>query len=288
MRHFDMKTDWNLRAEENAHKAIACDEAENEAVFRASGERDLRLVLEGVPEILPANDSALEIGCGTGRLLEPLSRHFGHVFGVDVSGEMIRRGRQRLSHLPQVHFTEIDGLGELPFKGGSFNFCFSYITFHHIPLKAVASPLHRRDSASPRTGRSRPATFLWPARRLPLFHPGTVHAQGHLEGLQVHPARDQRRHPRRGLGDCSHRLRPGAVPPLLRQDAAGHHLDHRAQARRFLVPGTLIGCSSLGARHAKLPLRRIAKVLARARHRVSSECAGRPIVACNRSLVTIL
>jgi len=137
MVQFDMKRDWNLRAEENAHKAIACDEAENEAVFRASGERDLRLVLEGIPEILPANDSALEIGCGTGRLLEPLSRHFGHVFGVDVSGEMIRRGRRRLSHLPQVHFTEIDGLGELPFRGQSFNFCFSYITFHHIPLKAV-------------------------------------------------------------------------------------------------------------------------------------------------------
>lgn len=107
MRHFDMKSDWNLRAEENAHKAIACDEAENEAVFRASGERDLRLVLEGVPEILPASDSALEIGCGTGRLLEPLSRHFSQVFGVDVSGEMIRRGSQRLSHLPQVHFTAL-------------------------------------------------------------------------------------------------------------------------------------------------------------------------------------
>lgn len=137
MVHFDMKRDWNARAQENARKAIACDEAENEAVFRASGERDLRLIMEGVPEILQANESALEIGCGTGRLLEPLSRHFRHVFGVDVSGEMIRRGRERLSHLPQVHFAEVDGLGLLPFKGASFNFCFSYITFHHIPLKAV-------------------------------------------------------------------------------------------------------------------------------------------------------
>lgn len=146
MRH-TMKADWNLRAQENAHKAIACDEAENEAVFRASGERDIRLVLEGIPEILPANRSALEIGCGTGRLLEPLSRHFSQVFGVDVSGEMIRRGRERLRHLPQVHFIEIDGLGVLPFKGQSFNFCFSYITFHHIPLKAVLrryiSEIHR-------------------------------------------------------------------------------------------------------------------------------------------------
>jgi SAM-dependent methyltransferase len=137
MRHFDMKNDWDVRAGENAHKAIACDDAQNEAAFRASGERDVQLVLEGVPEILEAHQSALEIGCGTGRLLEPLSRHFDQVFGVDVSGEMVRRGQERLAHLPQVHFVETDGLGKLPFRDASFDFCFSYITFHHIPIKSV-------------------------------------------------------------------------------------------------------------------------------------------------------
>jgi SAM-dependent methyltransferase len=137
MRHFDMKSDWDLRAGEDAHKAIACDDAQNEAAFRASGERDLQLVLEGVSEILAGHQSVLEIGCGTGRLLEPLTRHFDHVFGVDVSREMVRRGRERLAHLPQAHFVEIDGLGELPFRDESFNFCFSYITFHHIPIKSV-------------------------------------------------------------------------------------------------------------------------------------------------------
>jgi ubiquinone/menaquinone biosynthesis C-methylase UbiE len=79
----------------------------------------------------------LEIGCGTGRLLEQLTRYFEQVFGVDVSGEMVRRGRQRLAHLSQVHFVEIDGLGKLPFDDASFDFCFSYITFHHIPMKSV-------------------------------------------------------------------------------------------------------------------------------------------------------
>jgi len=137
MHNFDMKHDWDVRAEENSHKAIACDDAQSDAAFRASGERDLGLVLEGVPEILQGNQTALEIGCGTGRLLEPLAGHFDHVFGVDVSGEMVRQGRQRLAHVPQVHFVEIDGLGGLPFRDDTFNFCFSYITFHHIPLKAV-------------------------------------------------------------------------------------------------------------------------------------------------------
>jgi SAM-dependent methyltransferase len=137
MRRFDMKSDWDVRAEENASKAIACDDSQNEAAFRESGERDANLILEGVSEILRQRESVLEIGCGTGRLLEPLTRHFDNVFGVDVSGEMVRQGRARLAHLPQVHFVEIDGLGKLPFENESFNFCFSYITFHHIPMKSV-------------------------------------------------------------------------------------------------------------------------------------------------------
>ena len=137
MRRFDMKSDWDVRAGEDAHKAIACDDSQSETAFRASGERDVQLVLQGVSEILEGHQSVLEIGCGTGRLLEPLARHFEQVFGVDVSGEMIRRGRGRLAHLPQIHFLEIDGLGKLPFPDESFDFCFSYITFHHIPIKSV-------------------------------------------------------------------------------------------------------------------------------------------------------
>jgi SAM-dependent methyltransferase len=137
MSRFDMKTDWDVRAGEDAHKAIACDDAQNESAFRASGERDLQLILQGVSEILEEHHSVLEIGCGTGRLLEPLTRHFDQVFGVDMSGEMVRRGRARLAHLPQVRFIEIDGLGGLPFDEASFDFCFSYITFHHIPIKSV-------------------------------------------------------------------------------------------------------------------------------------------------------
>lgn len=137
MSRFDMKSDWDVRAEENAHKAIACDDAQTEAAFRESGDRDVKLVLEGVLELLAGRQSVLEIGCGTGRLLEPLTQNFEQVFGVDVSGEMVRRGRERLAHLPQVRLVEIDGLGKLPFENESFDFCFSYITFHHIPMKPV-------------------------------------------------------------------------------------------------------------------------------------------------------
>jgi SAM-dependent methyltransferase len=137
MRRFEMKSDWDARARENSRKAIACDSCADEETFRASGERDLKLVLEGVLGTFDGRETALEIGCGAGRLLEPLASYFDQVYGVDVSGEMVRQGRKRLAHLPHVHFVEVDGGGTLPFKDETFDLCFSYITFHHIPTKPV-------------------------------------------------------------------------------------------------------------------------------------------------------
>jgi SAM-dependent methyltransferase len=176
MRRFDMKSDWDVRAEEDAHKAIACDDAQNEAAFRASGERDIHLVLQGVSEILKGHESVLEIGCGTGRLLEPLTRHFDQVFGVDVSGEMVRRGRERLAHLRQLHFVEIDGLGTLPFADEYFNFCFSYITFHHIPMKSVVrSYIHESHRVLKPAGIARWHFFGRPAGLLASIRESVTH-----------------------------------------------------------------------------------------------------------------
>jgi SAM-dependent methyltransferase len=133
----DMKADWDERAKKNPLWYIACDDADDETVFRASGQRDAKIVLDGVEPLLASRDSALEIGCGIGRLLEPMAEHFQSVCGVDISGEMVKKGRERLAHLPQVQFAEIDGTGSLPSADASFDFCYSFITFHHIPDKEI-------------------------------------------------------------------------------------------------------------------------------------------------------
>ncbi len=137
MQRFDMKADWNERAKKNSLYYIACDDADNESVFRDSGQRDVKIVLEGVEPLLPSHEKVLEIGCGVGRLLEPMAEHFRVVSGVDISGEMVRQGRERLAQLPQIDFTEIDGTGSLPFASATFDFVYSFITFHHIPDKEI-------------------------------------------------------------------------------------------------------------------------------------------------------
>ncbi len=134
---FDMKTDWDARARKDSLFATACDDGKDEKSFVESGRRDAAIIFEGVPALLPSRESALEIGCGVGRLLEPLAGEFRELYGVDVSGEMIRQAQERLANFPNVQAIEVAGDGHLPFEDARFDFCFSYITFHHIPQKNV-------------------------------------------------------------------------------------------------------------------------------------------------------
>lgn len=62
------------------------------------------LVREGVPE----GSAVLEVGCGTGRYLQPLSEHFA-VRGLDLSPEMVALARQRVPDVP----LEVGDLAEL-------------------------------------------------------------------------------------------------------------------------------------------------------------------------------
>src|SRR5437016_13747312 len=97
-----MQDDWNERALEDAHYYVAFGaRAQDEAAFLATAAEAVRAVeseLKWLPPIAGTPTMrALEIGCGPGRLMKPLSRHFGEICGVDVSDEMIRLARERLS-----------------------------------------------------------------------------------------------------------------------------------------------------------------------------------------------
>ena len=133
-----MRDDWNRRAREDAHYYAGFGQrGQGEAEFLLSAS----YVLEKLePEIarLPANANrrawrALEIGCGPGRLMLPLSRHFGEIHGVDVSDEMAVLARKRLAHILHAHVHPTGGAGLPQFADESFDFIYSYAVFQHIP-----------------------------------------------------------------------------------------------------------------------------------------------------------
>ncbi len=90
---------------------------------------------------------ALEIGCGSGRLMRPMSRHFLEIHGVDVAGPLIQEARQSLHDVPNARLHEIRGTSLEDFADQSFDFVYSFDFFPHIPsqelVMAFLREIHR-------------------------------------------------------------------------------------------------------------------------------------------------
>lgn len=129
----DMARDWDARARRNARWYIYWDAWKTEQEFDAAGETDVReVVLRGL--VVEPGARALEIGCGIGRLLKPLSRRMTEVHGVDISAEMVHQGTERLKELANVQLRACDGtLSAYP--AGHFDLCYSIAVFRHLPEK---------------------------------------------------------------------------------------------------------------------------------------------------------
>jgi ubiquinone/menaquinone biosynthesis C-methylase UbiE/glycosyltransferase involved in cell wall biosynthesis len=144
-----MKRDWDQRARSNAMHYIASGKEEwDEAEFFENGKRSVQeTVLTDLDLICgdrdPQDMRMLEIGCGIGRMTRHLAGIFREVHGVDISGEMIGRGREKLADLPNVFLTETDGSDLQHFPEGFFDFAYSFIVFQHIPAKEVITSYFR-------------------------------------------------------------------------------------------------------------------------------------------------
>jgi (2Fe-2S) ferredoxin/SAM-dependent methyltransferase len=132
----DMKADWNQRAAHAEHFIATADGSDADA-FRASGERDTTAFFDGLRHLLTSRTVVLDIGCGIGRMDEFVAPHVQRLTGVDVSGEMVRKARARLVHLPNVAFVEGDGLTLRGIDDASIDLVFSHIVFQHMPRSAV-------------------------------------------------------------------------------------------------------------------------------------------------------
>ncbi|HEY2843004.1 MAG TPA: class I SAM-dependent methyltransferase, partial [Bryobacteraceae bacterium] len=95
---------------------------------------------------------ALEIGCGPGRLMRPMSRHFAEIHGVDVSDEMIALARERLRDIPNAHPHVTDGASLREFAEGLFDFVYSYAVFQHVPSRDVIAAYMREVHRVLKTG----------------------------------------------------------------------------------------------------------------------------------------
>jgi SAM-dependent methyltransferase len=131
-----MKQDWDTRAQETTSLYID-NRARNEEEFKALGEADAEMILSDIRQYLTPDAAVVEIGCGNGRLLEPMARRFREVWGTDVSPQMLNRCQERLAGFENAHFVELDGNDLTGVPSAHFDLCYSYFTFRHLTAHSM-------------------------------------------------------------------------------------------------------------------------------------------------------
>jgi len=136
-----MRTDWNARARSDAYYyAITGRRHQDSAEFLASADLVFPALQSGLSRLRTEGPRrALEIGCGPGRLMLPMSRFFDEIHGVDVSDEMLALARQNLRDVPNARLARNSGSDLAAFPSRYFDFVYSYAVFQHIPSVEVVS-----------------------------------------------------------------------------------------------------------------------------------------------------
>jgi SAM-dependent methyltransferase len=135
-----VKRDWNRYAESDPLWAVLTDPAMkggywDEDAFFETG----RLEMEGVMRYLATlgievrRHTALDFGCGVGRLTRPLATNFDQVYGVDIATVMIDRAKSYNRHIPNCKFVHVADPDFASVSASDFDFIYSNITLQHIP-----------------------------------------------------------------------------------------------------------------------------------------------------------
>ena len=140
-----MKSDWNARANYDAKFSIRAVDSQTDKDFWNSGLADSELIIgrntNRYDMIMqsrdPKNLKALEIGCGIGRILIPMAGIFGEVIGIDISNEMVKLGKEKISDIKNCNIFENSGSDLSFLEDNYFDFCYSFIVFQHIPKKSI-------------------------------------------------------------------------------------------------------------------------------------------------------
>jgi len=85
----------------------------------------------------PSKMQVLELGCGMGRILIPMSKIFGKVIGVDISTKMLEISKNKTKDISNIELYENNGIDLSIIRDKSIDFCYSFVVFQHIPEKSV-------------------------------------------------------------------------------------------------------------------------------------------------------
>jgi SAM-dependent methyltransferase len=136
-----LKSNWESLAERDALFAILTDHRRaggkwDVAEFMATGEAETNTVMGHLASIRyrpNSAGSALDFGCGVGRVTQAMARRFASCVGVDISRQMIDKAKalNQYAHCRYLVSSE----ERLPFADARFSFIYSNIVLQHVPRR---------------------------------------------------------------------------------------------------------------------------------------------------------
>jgi 2-polyprenyl-3-methyl-5-hydroxy-6-metoxy-1,4-benzoquinol methylase len=119
----------------DAYRVERLDEEVKQEFFR-TGEAHIQHLFETIRAHLDEGfdpQSSVDFGCGTGRLVIPLSRRSAKVVGIDVSDAMIEEARRNCTAQGIGNVSFVTSVEALASVAPSYDFVHSFIVFQHIP-----------------------------------------------------------------------------------------------------------------------------------------------------------
>ncbi|MFT4664009.1 MAG: ubiquinone/menaquinone biosynthesis C-methylase UbiE [Polaribacter sp.] len=137
----DLKKNWDQFGKEDPYWAILTDPDKkdnkwDEQDFFESGRLRTDQVAKRIRRLNPnfSFHSALDFGCGSGRLTQGLANHFEMVAGVDIAASMIQLANEKNKKDNCTYFLNEKNDLSL-FKNKEFDFVFSEMTLQHMQPK---------------------------------------------------------------------------------------------------------------------------------------------------------
>jgi SAM-dependent methyltransferase len=114
------------------------------AAFLQTGRDEVSRVLDGLPRAPAGQQTALDFGCGVGRLSQALAERFERVIGVDVSAPMLERAAELARDSPvrdrlEFLLNERDDLAVV--GSGTVDLVYSSLVLQHLPRSLAAGYL---------------------------------------------------------------------------------------------------------------------------------------------------
>ena len=135
-----MRQEWDARINHD-YRFWMGDGASDDATMWAVGQRDFNILFAGEEPSKLQTLTALELGCGVGRLMRPAAQVFKRVIGVDVSQAALTQATKLLSDLQNKELILGNGIDLSAISDASIDYAYSFASLGNMPLRVIATYL---------------------------------------------------------------------------------------------------------------------------------------------------